>query len=104
MLCDCWLDGRSGWANRPTFGLDGLFFLLFRFMVAAFPFYSVCVPPLLSSFSSLLCLLSCLRCRYPSLRSSIFRPALSILHLIPLSLLRALRRFPLASTLLPPLP
>jgi len=47
--------------------------------VAAFTFYSVCVPPLLS-FSSLLCLLSCLHYRYPSIRSSVFRffcPALS---------------------------
>ena len=35
--------------------------------------FTLCVPPLLPSFSSLLCLLSCLRCRYPSIRSSLFR-------------------------------
>ena len=42
-FCGCWLDGRNGWAHRPTLGLDGLFSLFLSVMVVAFPFYSVCV-------------------------------------------------------------
>ena len=44
---------------------------------------TLCVPPLLPSFSSLLCLLSCLRCRYPSIRSSLFRFSRCLVFSIP---------------------
>ena len=78
-------------------------FVSIMVMVAAFSFLlcvcvCVCNPYSLSlsPFSSLLCLLSCLRCRYLSTRSSLFRFFLSLpsrFCFIPLSLLRRVSGF-----------
>lgn len=78
-FCGCWLDGRNGWAHRPTLGLDGLFSLFLSVMVVAFPFYSVCVCvcvtlTLFVLFASVFALLSALSLSLYSFFSvSIFR-------------------------------
>ena len=77
-LCDCWLDGRNGWANRTTFGSDGLLSPLSFFGCGrCFPFL-LCVCATLTLFvlfASVFALLSALSLSlYSFFGVSIFSP------------------------------
>jgi len=102
------LVGGMVWVHHPAFELDGVFVSLpFGYgCIAAFFSFTVCVPPLLYSFSSLLCLLSCLcavviplfvlRCFNSS--AVLFSQSCVLFAQFIAQSERDLRRFPLAST------